>query len=659
MPTTTEFKEQVAIKFGPSTSLKEDELSKLKSLSDIFNVSVEELFIQWESFNVAEVGEDLDINMVNLEKFHEFMQSKISSKASATKRQVVNNVRKPLMRKAINSPNPTTPNLKRRKVDQATPDSKSTFAEIPESSPADFVSANNTFTGSSPTKPGKESNALLESLNPGIEIETTLDDSEGKKPFKLASNFDAAKFKFRTMQMKLLESADVLDDQIDNFTLMYQQTNKQSDVQFGNPCMSSQFEILCCGRIVPDSPLYDKEYLSLNSTSLYLETSRISGIGQRVALDISKIAAYSFFPGQIVILKGRNPSGKTFIAQQVMELPQLGSPVSTVDEIKQVQEMQGDNGIKMLIASGPFSNQHTLNYDRLSNLVDLINTKIMPNVVILNGPFIDLTNKAVQDGDFDIPTDKPQPRNLDEIFKTFITPILKKIDNKIQVILYPSLKDSCIKHCSYPQEGFDRKKFGLPKNIKVFPNPSSFSVNEVLIGSSNLDVFKDLRDVSKEDDSKLVFRNRFDRIVNHIFDQRRYYPCFPGSMKTKPANKEEVELMNGALGDKLTETGIGGSCLEVPYLGLTELGDSLPDVLILPSELKYFAKVIKGVVVINPGLFIKPSKNANYEDGSYAVISIKAPDFNDRESNVEPVESNGDLYYHNVYKRARVDIFSS
>ncbi|KAG7662334.1 GPI8 [[Candida] subhashii] len=503
--------------------------------------------------------------MVNLERFHEFMQNKISNKTPSIKRNAVNNVRKPLMRKAINSPNPSTPNLKRRKVaEQGTPDYNTPpLTGISESSPAEFVSANNTFEGSSPIKAkSKESNILLESLNPAIEeIETSLDENEGKKQIRLASNFDASKFKFRTMQMKLLESADVLDDQIDHFTSLYQQSNKQSDVQFGNPCLSSQFEILCCGRIVPDSPLYDKENLSLNSTSLYLETSRISGIGQRVPLDISKIAAYSFFPGQIVILKGRNPSGKTFIAHEVLDLPQLGSPVSSADEIKQVQELQGENEC----------------------------------------------NQAVQDGEYVFPNDKPQPRNLDEVFKTVITPILKKIDNRIQVILYPSLKDSCIKHCSYPQEGFDRKKFGLPKNIKVFPNPSSFSVNEVLIGNSNLDVFKDLRDVSKEDDSKLVYKNRFDRIVKHILDQRRYYPCFPGSVKTVPAAASNTyEMTNGGMGENLVETGIGGSCLEVPYLGLTELGDSLPDVLILPSELKYFAKVIKGVTVINPGLFIKP-----------------------------------------------------
>ena len=45
------------------------------------------------------------------------------------------------------------------------------------------------------------------------------------------------------MQMKLLESADVLDDQIDRMISLYQDQNKTADLQFGNPCMSTQSDI--------------------------------------------------------------------------------------------------------------------------------------------------------------------------------------------------------------------------------------------------------------------------------------------------------------------------------------------------------------------------------------------------------------------------------
>ena len=107
-----------------------------------------------------------------------------------------------------------------------------------------------------------------------------------------------------------------------------------------------------------------------------------------------------------------------------------------------------------------------------------------------------------------------------------------------------------------------------------------------------MDIFKDLRDIYKED-TAIISNNRFERIVKHIFEQRRYYPIFPGSIKTEPKQKC-TDLLNGAQGEYLDGIAVGGSSLETPYLGLSELGDSLPDVLILPSELKYFAKVIQG-----------------------------------------------------------------
>lgn len=647
--------------FGASETKEEGVLEKLATLKQIFNVSTDDLYVEWETFNVTKVQDNLDLTVTNLDRFQEYLQTTITSKAtpSLKRSRDLNSSaikRKPVIRNGpLNSSPTTTPNAKKPKL-----------ADTPvESSPGSYETANNTFQ-SSPLKKDavnrgpsqQQSNTVIETLNPHIEESTGYtqldeDASTAIKPFKLAANIDPAKYKFRTMAMKLLESADVLDDQIDSVAQLYQEANETKDVHFGNPCLSSQFDILCSGRIVPDSPSYDKlANFDLNSTSLYLETSRMSGIGQRIPLDLSNLKGYSLFSGQIVILKGRNPTGRSFIVQEVMPLPELGAPVSTKKELQEFEELASENGVKIVVASGPYSNQHTLDYQRLSKFAQHINNTIRPHVVVLNGPFIDITNNSVSQGD--IEADK-QSRNLDEVFKKLITPILKSINSRIQVILVPSLKDTSIKHCSYPQDAFDRKKFGLPKNVKVFPNPSSFSVNEILIGNSNLDVFKDLKDVYKDDpnDSK-VLNNRFERIANHIFEQRRFYPSFPGSIRRIKAD-ENAELQGGIMQEELADTTVGGSSLEVPYLGLTELGSSLPDVLISPSELKFFVKVIRGVVVINPGMFIKPNRDPEREDGSYVVVNVDAPKVDDMEAVGEEL----DLYYHNVYKRSRVDIYKS
>ncbi|KAI5958390.1 POL12 [Candida margitis] len=640
------FINQVAKTFGPSMKLTDDEYEKLNSLTQIFNVELEDLFLEWESYNVAEVQQDLELNMTTLIQFHEYLQKKLTNnKLTPKNAHTVKDTsgRKPLSKRTVNNTGPATPHAKKRKLDSSEPDL---------SSPANYESANNTFT-TSPIKPTTDSHTLLETLNPEVKAVNTLSPESTTNPVKLTANFDPAKFKYRTMQMKLLESADVLDDQIDSVAQLYSEQNK-SDQQFGNPCLSSQFDILCCGRIVPDSPTYDDE--TLNSNSLFLETSRLSGIGQRVPLDLSKLNVFSFFPGQIVVLKGRNPTGKHFVVDEVMPLPQLGNTVSSRSELEEYNQLQQGQGLKIVVASGPYSNLNKLEYSKLERLVEKINTEILPNVVILNGPFLDLTNKDVQEGRFNLPRDQ-QPKNLDDVFRLLITPILRKIDTKIQVVLYPSLKDSCVNHCSYPQDSFDRKKFQLPKNVKIFPNPSSFAVNEVLIGSSNLDVFKDLKEVFKQGEK--YSSNRFERVINHVFEQRRYYPIMPGSI-ARTHEQNVSQLTSGSAADYLDGVGIGGSSLEMPYLGLTELGNSLPDVLILPSELKVFAKVVNDVIVINPGSFIRPSRSINTEDGTYAVLSIVAPEVSRQyESNVEPVEGDSELFHHNVYKRISTDDYTT
>ncbi|RCK66546.1 DNA polymerase alpha subunit B [Candida viswanathii] len=601
MPVADDFKKEVAAAFGPS------------------------------SFNVAEVQQDLDLNIDTLNQLQAYLQTKLSRNQTPSLKKIKDGSAgsgKKLKRNNDLSSGghiPSTPYLKKRKYEDdlasggsaTTPDFKTPMAHGAASSPVgtDYETANNTFAGNTTTA---TSNSLLETLNPDIDVIEN-DELPEEKPFRLATNFDASKFKFRTMQMKLLESADVLDDQIDRMIEKYQEQNKTADLQFGNPCLSTQSDILCCGRIVPDSPLYDKEIL--NSTSLYLETSRMSGIGQRVPLNIDNLASYSSSRARLVVFKGKNPSGRSFIVEENMPLPQLGAPVTSADELREFEELQRNTqGLKLVVASGPFSNLNRLNFDKLERLIDQINTKILPNVVILQWA-------------------QEQPKNLDDVFKLLITPVLKRIDPRIQVILYPSLKDSCVKHCSYPQDAFDRKKFGLPKNFRVFPNPSSFQINEILIGNSNLDIFKDLRDVFKEDATVLSNNNRFERIINHGHQPK----------------SSTAELLNGAEGEHLDGLAVGGSSLEMPYLGVTELGDSLPDVLILPSELKYFAKVVQGVVVINPGFFIKPSKDVHREDGSYAVINVKPPNLEDDENNVDAIDDSNTLFYHNVYKRSRVE----
>lgn len=694
---TTEHEAEAALvaAFGARENISKEILEKLRTLKDIFNLNEDDLFVQWETFNVNKVQENLELNAINLDRFQEYLQKLLSNSStkltpSTNKEHGSGIKRKPIFKTSAgltsSSPSnilPSTPSFKRIRLGE-------TPFKTPQlgmnSSPLSYTTANNTFQKSNPSSdtpqsspspetvnaPTKNSHVILETLNPHIspvrgyqEIDEA--DAKVEKPFRLGLNIDPSKYRFRTMSMKLLESADVLDDQIDTMTRLVQEASIANESEFGNPCINSQSNIVSCGRIVPDTPLYDTCSMQpLNGTSLCLETSRVTGIGQRIPLNLENLKSYSFFPGQIVCLKGNNPTGQEFVVQEVLKLPELGFALSDYEELKESYELTNGSGLKIMTIAGPFSNSHTLNLSKLDSLIDKVNQKIKPHVIIILGPFIDITNTSVSKGDVEIPNQKYQPKDLDEIFKLSFVPIMKKINPKIQIIMIPSLKDATSKHGSYPQNSFDRKKFGLPKNTQVFPNPSNFSINETLFGCSNIDIFKHLKEVVKlnpNDESTLQYNNRFERIANHIFDQRRYYPFFPGVYDTVRRHELDrrslIDLNDGFMREELSEISAGGASLEVPYLGLADIGDSLPDVLICPSELKFFAKVVRGALVINPGYFIRGSKDSTREEGTYAILNVTSPNLTPSSENVEKLEGSDTFYFHNILQRTRVDIYNS
>lgn len=644
---SAEIREEITSLFGPVS----DELAdRIVKLLDIYNKTIDDLYVLWESFAVSKLGAG-ELNDTNVDKFQQYLQEntvqKFLTPHGHNKKRVLKSV-------ASSSPAPgeVTP-LKRTKLTPyKTP--RANFGSSPSYETADSSYAE---PYSSPTRKSQtpNSNTIIETLNPNVDTIEHNPEGRTQRNHRIIANFEPQKYKYRTMAMKVLEAADYLDDQIESFADAYIKqmgvtTEKENrGTEFGNPCIASQTDILCCGRIVPDSTAYDSK-AALNDVSLCLETLRTQGIGQRIPLDILKLDSYLFFAGQIVVFKGRNPTGRRFVVLEELELPSLGTPISTTDQLIEYNELVKD-GLKMVMASGPFSPVQRLDYSKFSEFVNHVNTEIVPDVVVLTGPFVDISNYAVRDGK----VEHANGQNFtddDQLFTQVFAPLLKQFDTNIQVILIPSVKDSVMRHVAYPQDLFDRKKYGLPKNVKVMPNPANFSVNEVKMGVSNLDVFKDLVDVSKGTSS-----NRLERITRHVLQQRRYYPVFPGLVEQpRPDDPVDGLLEGGTHGQLLAQTNVGGSCLELSYMGLAELGDMVPDVLLLPSQVTPFAKVVNNVVTINPGQFIRPHRDPLKQSGSYVVMSVQPPRVGD---NTELVEGTEDSYYHCVPQRCRVDILRS
>ncbi|ODV94000.1 hypothetical protein PACTADRAFT_45774 [Pachysolen tannophilus NRRL Y-2460] len=659
---------EIVAKFGAKARDDSSFISTFQKMMEIFDYSVEDLFLKWESYIFANNLNDLELTSENLKSLQSYIQHSLEKKlnvgGSGSNVNSSLNVSVKKIRPKVNfsSPSmfglPSTPmtnSIKKRKLDYSiTGTPLSTASKLSSASAASSASKPN--IASTPGIDSGNNGKIIETLNADIEPSKGLDLENGDKFFKIIANFDSKKFKFKTMRQKLLESADVLDDQIDSFANIIQQHYQFDSFVFGNPAIASQNEIVAIGRIVPDSPLIPQDAI-LNSDSLYLETSRLNGIGQRVPLNLKNIENYSFFLGQIVCLKGLNPTGESFVVKEIIQLPLLGAPVTSKKELKEFNKLQQNQSIKIIVCSGPYTSNSNLDFTYLVDLVERINNEIKPHLVIMLGPFIDITHPKIADGSIEIPNLSKQPDTLQDIMKTTVSPILKTINNKIQVLIIPSLKDVNSNHCAYPQDSLDKKLLALPKNFKCFPNPCSFQINEILIGISNNDIFKDLKDVTRGDSDK---QNRFDRIANHIIEQRRYYPLFPGSMKTKKVNSIQNNINKNEYSTKEEELieHISGADLDIPYLGLSEFSDVIPDILIIPSELRFFARVVKNVVVINPSNFMRQNS-----PGTYVVLSISPPDLG--ENGLTKIDENkttnedDQLYIHDVWKRARVDIFKT
>lgn len=552
------------------------------NLCTLFSISPNDLYSNWDAYKYLN-----KVDVVSLEHLAN-LQTFINDKLMDAK--------------------PDSPVLKKRKIVTAAATSASASADT------------GIDTGIDSGEPLNVS--VLESLNSDIisKPTTTLN-----KNLKLYANFNPSKYKYRTMNLKLLDIADYIDERINYFQdlLLKEFKDNNQDLAFGDPNIQSQSEIYCVGRIVSDSPIISQNSLNnLNLDSLFLETSRSLGFGCRIKLDLSNLSDVSFYPDQIVAFKGINSNGTNFKVLQLLKFPYLGSNIYKDDEIFKFKEILGSDNLKIALINGPFNSNNNLDFTKFQKLIDHLNSVVKPDLIIILGPFISdktILNLINNENFFNSDTNNfSDLKNLDDLFKSFITPVLNTL-NCNKIILIPNISDISNPHSNYPQPSFNRKSLGLSKKFKCFPNPSIFSINEISIGVSNIDILKNLKDITSPD----IKSSRIDRILDYILNQRNFYPLF--------------NSLNN---------------LDVSYLGLAELNNELPDLLILQSNyLKPFIKIYKNVTVLNIGPLFNNLNNLS----TFGLVEIKSPDLNDLDSILINNEKN---YLSSLWKRAKIDIFS-
>ncbi|KAK3899846.1 hypothetical protein C8A05DRAFT_36525 [Staphylotrichum tortipilum] len=639
-------------------ALEPDVVAELQSCMRVHHLSAQDLFFKWESYGLKMAMDDFRPSLDNVRAFKQNLLDDLerSNRSQAhikTEKRVGATPRAAKgagadvfgMLDALTTPGPGRP----RPQPKRTPAVSRVKAE-PTSSPLrlDDHPAAAAAASSFDDRP-----------NPGEVIEIYNKDSlEAVDPpispfpeprVKLTTSSDQKKLGYRGLSMKLSEVSGILDDRIDDFMTLVAEHHHLEDSAFGNPAAQGTTEIVAVGRIASDS----LEGAKLTTSSLVLETNRKLGNARRVPLNLSQLKSYQFFPGQIVALRGINPSGREFTVHEVLSLPLLDDAASTPDALHtHLARLRGGPDamdtsnppapLTTLFAAGPYTADDNLSFEPLHTLCQEAADTFV-DAVVLTGPFIDAGHPLIAAGDFDLPPEAnydADTATMTLVFKYFISPALNRLvaaNPSVTILLVPSVRDVIDKHVSWPQDAFLRRELGLHKSVRIVGNPMTVAVNEMLVGVSSQDVLWELRHEelvggAREEDA-------LSRVSRYLIEQRHYFPLFP-PVERRRLPKTGTAAVGGAEG----EAGVPpGAMLDVSYLELGGMVNVKPDVLVVPSALPPFAKSVQSVLVINPG-FLSKRKAA----GTYAKMNLYPLSEAD-------IAQDG-MVGHKVFDRARVEI---
>ncbi|KAJ2780778.1 DNA-directed DNA polymerase alpha subunit pol12 [Coemansia javaensis] len=350
-----------------------------------------------------------------------------------------------------------------------------------------------------------------------------------------------------------------------------------------NPTYPHQDAVTAVGRIANISA--DEGLAAaapISSDTLFLETSRRLGNGRRIALDVRTTPSFSLFPGQIVAIEGKNLKGTEFSAAQFRLLPRLRHP-------RIADRPGGIVPFGAAVAAGPYTLSDNLEYEPLRDLVDHI-VAAKPDLVLLLGPFVSEAHPLIRDGQVDL---LPE-----EIFAAKVSPQLARLRAGVPptaaVLLVPSPDDLCHPYPSFPQPPLGRdllSRLGVPDGVESLANPAQIAVNGVTIAVSNIDV---LLHLVKEEVSRLpALSDRLPRLAWHLVEQRHFYP-----LATPPPGCAAILASHDA---KLRM-------------------QAMPDVLVVPSQLRQFARIYDNVIILNPG-----HSSKGLSGGSFARLVFRAP----------------------------------
>lgn len=540
-------------------------------------------------------------------------------------------------------------------VSQQAPNTPVRSANVPSSV------SNDPFVNVTPTT--NTSEQIIETLNPHIPTSSTLNTTNQSR-VSLAIGTNPKAWNYRYMFERPGMKGNALDDAVEKMTEVILNTYGIKDEDLVDPSTSSQESVYIVGRI---APVVQSETKIVNgkpkqpklSDGLVVEVSRRVGGASRTPMHLPNNVnvralptsdgkgiphpsttggQLALFPGLIAGFKGRNGGGDAFLVEEILMPPSLPLPETEVVDLLEHQHATGKlkgEAMSIFVASGPFTLDNDLNFTPWHKLLDQIEQR-KPDVALFMGPFLPVNHSGLLDPNL---MQLPQ-----ELFENHIGSRLRRLCDssaRTTAILLPSTRDIVHPHAAWPQPMFDKTMLGIHKRVKCLPNPCMFSINEVIFGISTADILRDLRSEElvfnltvngeKNDGSTPTkTRDAMARSVRHVLHSRHFYPLFPASTASDLP-------------------------LDVSHAHLAQFTDVTPDVLLLPSILTPFAKIVDGTVVVNPGL---TAKGNNDGKGSFACLQIIPMPKQDLQ-NVMQQDSDSDSgtrLQNALYDRTRVDI---
>ncbi|XP_031443324.1 DNA polymerase alpha subunit B-like [Clupea harengus] len=583
MPNTDQIKEELEL-FDIGY---EDELVLDKMLEQCLchRMKGDEIVLEWVAFSTTKGGRKLSLD--HLEQFqHEVLNKKNKSKQTAKKDDSYNRTRD------INSIQDL---IKAEEEEENLLDSYSTPAkgsqkralttpEHPQSKRCARMTSPGLILSPASFSPCATPSQKYSVRSTRGEVVSTFGEAQDKlwsaqkgqrsvSVMPLLSGEDALTSSYKYMFQRLRDIRDVLTEKIEG---LGEELKLHFNIEEISPVsLPAQDKMTVLGQVCCDSNG------KLNAQSVLLEAGQEHG-GRQVRLDLSDLREYSLFPGQVVIMEGMNTDGLKFMPSKLYE----GVPLPFYSpEVKEESEEES-KPVMVLTACGPFTPSDSLAYDPLIDLLTVIN-RDRPDVCILLGPFVDSKHEQIE---------KCQvTETFESIFARCVNSLVEGTRGiGCKLVFVPSQRD--VHHnCIYPQPPFtlpDLSKEDVER-VSLVSDPCTLVIEGVTFGLTSTDI---LFHMGAEEINSAAGSDRFSRIMKHMLTQRSYYPLYPPTEEIN-MDYEKFQLYG--------------------HMPVT------PDILVVPSELRYFIKDVIGCLCINPGRLTKGQVGGTF---GRLVVQRRGPD---------------------------------